>query len=301
MKKAVIDLGTNTFNLLIGSVFGDKLEIIYCEKEAVLLGMNGINNGSIAEDSWMRAMQTLFRFKKRCEKQNVDEIIGFGTSALRGAKNGELFVKEVYENIGIRIHIISGSQEAQLIYRGVRWLFDFKQAATIMDIGGGSTEFIAANAGGIVEAQSFDIGVSRLYQNLNKRNNLTANDFKFINEYLEARTGRFFEEDRSTLLIGASGSFETFYEMIFQKKFTAEEKMVTLPLLPLLDQLNWVIDSRYEDRINHKWIVPMRKKMIPIAAFKIKWIIQKLNADRVLLSPYSLKEGAFGLVGDAII
>jgi exopolyphosphatase/guanosine-5'-triphosphate,3'-diphosphate pyrophosphatase len=301
MKKAVIDLGTNTFNLLVGSVFGDKLEIIYCEKEAVLLGMNGINNGSIAEDSWMRAMQTLFRFKKRCEKQNVDEIIGFGTSALRGAKNGELFVKEVYENIGIRIHIISGSQEAQLIYRGVRWLFDFKQAATIMDIGGGSTEFIAANAGGIVEAQSFDIGVSRLYQNLNKRNNLTANDFKFINEYLEARTGRFFEEDRSTLLIGASGSFETFYEMIFQKKFTAEEKMVTLPLLPLLDQLNWVIDSRYEDRINHKWIVPMRKKMIPIAAFKIKWIIQKLNVDRVLLSPYSLKEGAFGLVGDAII
>jgi len=301
MKKAVIDLGTNTFNLLVGSVFGDKLEIIYCEKEAVLLGMNGINNGSIAEDAWMRAMQTLFRFKKRCEKQNVDEIIGFGTSALRGAKNGELFVKEVYVNIGIRIHIISGSQEAQLIYRGVRWLFDFKQAATIMDIGGGSTEFIAANAGGIVEAQSFDIGVSRLYQNLNKRNNLTANDFKFINEYLEARTGRFFEEDRSTLLIGASGSFETFYEMIFQKKFTAEEKMVTLPLLPLLDQLNWVIDSRYEDRINHKWIVPMRKKMIPIAAFKIKWIIQKLNADRVLLSPYSLKEGAFGLVGDAII
>jgi exopolyphosphatase / guanosine-5'-triphosphate,3'-diphosphate pyrophosphatase len=301
MKRAVIDLGTNTFNLLVGSVFGDKLEIIYCEKEAVLLGMNGINNGSIAEDAWMRAMQTLFRFKKRCEKQNVDEIIGFGTSALRGAKNGELFVKEVYENIGIRIHIISGSQEAQLIYRGVRWLFDFKQAATIMDIGGGSTEFIAANAGGIVEAQSFDIGVSRLYQNLNKRNNLTANDFKFINEYLEARTGRFFEEDRSTLLIGASGSFETFYEMIFQKKFTAEEKMVTLPLLPLLDQLNWVIDSRYEDRINHKWIVPMRKKMIPIAAFKIKWIIQKLNADRVLLSPYSLKEGAFGLVGDAII
>ena len=301
MKKAVIDLGTNTFNLLIGSVFGDKLEIIYCEKEAVLLGMNGINNGSIAEDAWMRAMQTLFRFKKRCEKQNVDEIIGFGTSALRGAKNGELFVKEVYENIGIRIHIISGSQEAQLIYRGVRWLFDFKQATTIMDMGGGSTEFIAANAGGIVEAQSFDIGVSRLYENLNKRNNLTANDFKFINEYLEARTGRFFEEDRSTLLIGASGSFETFYEMIFQKKFTAEEKMVTLPLLPLLDQLNWVIDSRYEDRINHKWIVPMRKKMIPIAAFKIKWIIQKLNVDRVLLSPYSLKEGAFGLVGDAII
>ena len=301
MKKAVIDLGTNTFNLLIGSVVGDKLEIIYCEKEAVLLGMNGINNGSIAEDAWMRAMQTLFRFKKRCEKQNVDEIIGFGTSALRGAKNGELFVKEVYENIGIRIHIISGSQEAQLIYRGVRWLFDFKQAATIMDIGGGSTEYIEENEGGIVEAQSFDIGVSRLYQNLNKRNNLTANDFKFINEYLEARTGRFFEEDRSTLLIGASGSFETFYEMIFQKKFTAEEKMITLPLLPLLDQLNWVIDSRYEDRINHKWIVPMRKKMIPIAAFKIKWIIQKLNADRVLLSPYSLKEGAFGLVGDAII
>jgi len=293
MKKAVIDLGTNTFNLLIGEVVDGNLLRHRSEKEAVLLGMNGINHGRIAEEAWLRAMQTLIRFKAYCDDEDVTEIFGFGTSALRDAENGDIFIKEVKEQTGIPIEIISGQREADLIYQGVKLLHEFSDNEMIMDIGGGSTEFIFANDAGVQSAASFDIGVSRLYQDLGKSNNMTLRNYEFMAGYLEARTEDFFENKKANILIGASGSFETFYEMIFQKRFTCKNKTVNLPVELLLEKIEWVLDSRYEDRVNHEWIVPMRKKMLPIAAFKIKWVIEKLKIEKVLLSPYSLKEGAF--------
>lgn len=293
MKRAIIDIGTNTFNLIIGEVVDGKLERHRSEKEAVLLGMNGINHGKIAEEAWLRAIQTLLRFKSYCVEEEVTDILGFGTSAMRDAKNGDIFIKEVKEQTGIPIEIITGQRESQLIYQGVKLLHDFNEPGVIMDIGGGSTEFIFANSEGVQSAASFDIGVSRLYQDLDKNNNFSERHYKFISGYLDARTADFFKGKEIDLLIGASGSFETFYEMIFQKRFTSKDKTVKLPIHLLLEQIDWVLASRYEDRINHEWIIPMRKKMIPIAAFKIKWVIEKLQIKEVLLSPYSLKEGAF--------
>lgn len=293
MKKAIIDLGTNTFNLLIGEIQNGHLTIKRTEKEAVLLGMNGINHGRIADEAWLRGIQALIKFKKYCKEEEVTDIIGIGTSALRGASNGEIFIREVKEQTGIEIRIISGKKECQLIYNGVKQLYNFDSSGVIMDIGGGSTEFIVADVNGILNTGSFDIGVSRLYQELNKKHNLKKRDYEFIESYLEHRVGPFFKDNNSNLLIGASGSFETFYEMIFQKRYSNANKLEVLPLLPLLEQIDWVLDSRFEDRMNNEWIIPMRKKMLPIAAFKIKWIIEKLKIENVMLCPYSLKEGAF--------
>lgn len=293
MKRAIIDLGTNTFNLLIGEVDNGHLNRLRTEKEAVLLGMNGINHGTIAEEAWLRDLQTLIRFKAYCDEEGVSEIIGYGTSALRDAKNGDLFIQEVKEQTGIRIEIISGQTESKLIYQGVRWLHDFEKSGMIMDIGGGSTEFILANKSGVQTASSFDVGVSRLYQEMGKNNNLNAQNYAFMEGYFEARLSDFFDANRSETLIGASGSFETFYEMIYQKRFSSHNSIVVLPLHALMEKIDWVIDSRYEDRMNNERIIPMRKQMLPIAAFKIKWVIQKLGIKKVFVCPYSLKEGAF--------
>ncbi|NRA12592.1 MAG: hypothetical protein HRT57_11615 [Crocinitomicaceae bacterium] len=223
----------------------------------------------------------------------MTDIIGYGTSALRDAKNGDLFIKEVKEQAGIQIDIISGKKEIGLIYQGVKWLHNFDNPGIIMDIGGGSTEFIFANNSGVQNASSFDIGVSRLYQELGKNNNLTARNFEFMDGYLEARLGDFFALNNSETLIGASGSFETFHEMIYQERYSNHNSIESLPLEPLMEKLDWVIDSRYEDRMNNEWIIPMRKQMLPIAAFKIKWVIQSLGIKKAFVCPYSLKEGAF--------
>src|SRR5690606_9906849 len=92
IRKAVIDLGTNTFNLLIAEIGGNQLNYIYSEKVPVLLGMGGINEGFIAEDAMERAKLALTQFKLKCEEKNVELIQGIGTSALRGAKNANELV-----------------------------------------------------------------------------------------------------------------------------------------------------------------------------------------------------------------
>ncbi|MFT6243589.1 MAG: exopolyphosphatase/guanosine-5'-triphosphate,3'-diphosphate pyrophosphatase [Salibacteraceae bacterium] len=293
MKRAIIDLGTNTFNLLIGEVDNGHLNRLRTEKEAVLLGMNGINHGTIGEEAWLRGLQSLLRFKAYCVEEGVTDIVGYGTSALRDAKNGDLFIQEVKEQTGIQIQIISGETETKLIYQGVRWLYDFQKPGMIMDIGGGSTEFILADSSGVQTASSFDIGVSRLYQEMGKNNNLTAQNYKFLEGYFDARLSGFFDANRSGTLIGASGSFETFYEMIYQKRFSRHNSIERLPINALMEKIDWVIDSRYEDRMNNEWIIPMRKQMLPIAAYKIKWVIEKMGVKNVFVCPYSLKEGAF--------
>jgi len=292
MRKAVIDLGTNTFNLLIGEINDNRLDVIWVEKEPVLLGMGGINEGKIAADAYVRAMSTLMRFNAKCKLYQVAHTIGFGTSALREASNGMQFIAEAKERFGLDIAIISGDEEANLIYRGVKWLYDFSVPAIIMDIGGGSTEFIVASSEGVKNSASFNIGVSRIYQILGKVEEYTKQNFETIHTYIEQGTGNFFSEEHTNVLIGASGSFETLYEMIYEKKFISPEKLVSLPIEELLKQIEWVLDSTYEDRLNNPWIIPMRKQMIPIAVLKIKWVIEKLNIKEVWLSPYSLKEGA---------
>lgn len=293
IRKAVIDLGTNTFNLLIAEIDSGKLDYIYSEKVPVLLGMGGINEGYIAVDAMERAKSALSQFKLKCDEKNVELIQGIGTSALRGAYNANELVRYALEALNIPISIISGQDEAKLIYKGVKWCHPIHYPTLIMDIGGGSTEFIYANKAGMIAAESLDIGVSRIYQLLDKPLEYSTEHIQQINDYLEAQKSNFFESFSSSILVGSSGSFETIFEMIHKMNFPTTGHSFELPLDQVLEKLDWLISSTLEERMNNEWIVSIRKKMMPIAAMKMKWIILMMNIQRVYVSPYSLKEGAF--------
>ena len=292
MRKAIIDLGTNTFNLLIGEVIDGKLSILHTEKEAVMLGMGGINEGYISPEAHERAFKTLTRFKKRANKFQVSSIKGFGTSAIRAASNGRQFVDDVRQNLGIEIGIITGEGEAKLIYQGVSLTHSLSEDSIIMDIGGGSTEFVLANNTGFLQMCSLDIGVSRIFQKIGQPENYSVTQINSIIRFFNEKKGAFFNEVKANVLIGASGSFETFYEIIYNQKIDSEIAS-KIEFTKLLETLDWVINSTLDERMNNEWIVPLRKRMLPIAALKVKWTIEELGIKEVFVSPYSLKEGAF--------
>lgn len=293
MRRAIIDLGTNTFNLLIADVDEMDFSVIHTEKEAVMLGMGGINEGTVAEDAQRRALDTLIRFAQACEYHGVHKeyTLCFGTSALRSAKNAMELTQRVKNKLGWTINIISGDLEAELIYKGVRWSYAFDQRAVIMDIGGGSTEFIWANDHGVEKAISLDIGVSRVFQQLDQPEEFEAEDRMQTEDFFNGRH-QFSAEEHCDILIGASGSFETFYEMVHERRFVYTRGLAELELDELKKVLDWVIRSSYEDRLDHEWIVPIRKRMLPIAAMKVRWVIEKLKVKKVYVSANSLKEGA---------
>lgn len=295
MIGAVIDLGTNTFNLLIFRKEGERFEFMYNQRVPVGLGMGGINENIIAQDAFDRGVNAIVQFKQTCDKLAVEQIKAFGTSALRGAKNGQLFCEAVSNQTGTQIETISGLREAELIFEGVKLVHPFTKSSCIMDIGGGSTEFILANEKGMQEFHSFDIGVSRMLQKFELSDPLTTENIQQIEAFLADNTADFFQKHSCDALIGASGSFETFYEFIFERKYTDEWSSSELTMETLMEMLEFLIHSTQEERQTNDHISDIRKKMIHIAALKTRWVIQQLNVKEVWISPASLKEGVMSV------
>ena len=290
--RAVIDLGTNTFNLLVGRVADGKLDIIHSEKEGVALGMGGINSGQLADDAMNRALLTLNRYVAKAKELNATTIRMIGTSAIRDAGNKQAFIQRVLDETGVEIEVISGKQEADLIYQGVNWSFDFSEPALIMDIGGGSTEFIHADKTGVLWADSFNIGVSRVFQKYTFSDPMTTDDVQNIRAYFEAGVSDTFKSLRCDLLIGSSGTFETLYEMAYERPFEHQIEAVAIEVEELKRIATELIQSSQAQRDKNDWIIPIRKKMAPIAAVKILWILEMCQVKKCIISPASLKEGA---------
>lgn len=291
MRAAVIDLGTNTFNLLVADVRADDFEIVHNSKEGVALGMGGINEGTISDEAMQRAFRAFEKFKKICDDLTVAKIIGVGTSAVRDADNNSYFIREIKKRFDIDIEIVDGLEEAMLIYQGVSWSYQFDQTSLIMDIGGGSTEFIRVENEKDLQFFSANIGVSRAVQLFELGNPLTLQNQDELVEWFELNSEEMNHFSSCDVLVGASGSFETFYEMVHEKEFPKGLANIRLSRADLMETLNWIIESTFEERENHPFIIPIRRKMAPIAALKTKWIIEKFDIKEIVISPCSLKEG----------
>ena len=146
-KVGVIDLGTNTFNLLIAHIKDANYKVLHKNKIAVKLGEEGIAKGFIAPNSYKRVIDGLKFHKETLIDYQIQNYYAVATSAIRSSDNGTQFVEDVKQQLGILINIIDGDKEADLIYNGVKQAVDFNEMPKlIIDIGGGSTEFIIANA-----------------------------------------------------------------------------------------------------------------------------------------------------------
>ena len=291
--KALIDLGTNTFNLMIANVDAAGLiHIVHSEKEGVALGMGGIHVQRLTDDAMDRAVACLLRYKKQCDLHGVSSVRAIGTSAIRDARNRSELMERVAKETGIHIEVISGLEEAQLIYKGVHQTMSFGDSALIMDIGGGSTEFILANDAGLLSMDSFNIGVSRIYQQFTFSDPMSSADILALEFYLEEACGTYLRQLNTTKLIGASGSFETFFELMHEKPFHAKGRAVEVDFSHFETMLERIIASSQAERDENPHIIPIRKRMAPIAAVKTRWVLRQLAITHVFISPYSLKEGA---------
>ena len=192
MRKCVIDIGTNTFNLLIAEHSPEELKIIYSTKRGVALGMGGITKGVLTKDAMFRAIEALIEFEIKIKEFEVSDVRLIATAAVREANNSLAFLELVKKEVGRDVLIIDGQQEAKFIFQGVSMCHKFQSESMIMDIGGGSTEFIRANQNGIGELISLKIGVSRLYQTFSCSDPFTKSDVEKIESYIENKSKGFF-------------------------------------------------------------------------------------------------------------
>jgi len=294
-RFAVMDLGTNTFHLLIAEGEISNFREIVHEHIAVKLGEGGINKGMILPAPSERGITTMKQFGKQISDNNTQNIKAIATSALRNASNGKEFIERVKTEAGIDIEIVDGNREAAFIYSGVkasRLLSGHN--SLIMDIGGGSVEFIIGNQSELVWKQSFEIGAARLMERFHRTDPIPPASIEALNLYLENCLSDLFiavKQIPVNDLIGSSGAFETFAELIDDSFDLKSTKTYHFQNGDLVNITNQMIHSTHAEREANKRIIPVRVDMIVVASLITRYIMQKLNLDKVALCTYSLKEG----------
>ncbi len=301
-RIAIIDMGTNTFNLLIVQANGNcGYDMLVNKKLPVKLGEGKMRDGKIIPAAFKRGIEAINTHYQSIIDLNVSTIKAFGTSALRTSENGPEFLEQIRKNTGIVVHIITGDKEAELIYFGARQTIDLNdEKFVILDIGGGSNEFIIADMNGILWKHSYPLGIARLLDLFNPSDPIQGDEIEQINKYLAEQLQSLFEKlDKYNIrtLIGASGSFETFVTMINQidvdeTECALTEKSTPISIEDFVNLNSLLLKSSYEERIKMKGLERMRVEMIVLASHFVKFILDNHNFEKIIQSNYALKEGA---------
>jgi exopolyphosphatase/guanosine-5'-triphosphate,3'-diphosphate pyrophosphatase len=186
MKVAALDLGTNTFLCLIAEVVDGKILKVYSDEvQVVRLGQGVAATKKFHQDALDRARSCLIDFGKRINIEKPDKILAFATSAAREVENAdELF--RIGEELGIPIEIIPGAREAEITYAGALSGFrDLEETYLVLDIGGGSTEFIIGEGQKIISGESLNIGCVRLTESFIKTEPITDKDLSLLTKYIQ--------------------------------------------------------------------------------------------------------------------
>ena len=300
---AIIDLGTNTFHLLIARIRGQRTELLHREKVAVKIGEGGINARIIIEEAQARAIAALKHFSKVIEENSVSEVYATATSAIRNASNSDAITNKIFEETGIQVRVISGEEEAELIYLGVRRAMNLgSKKSLIMDIGGGSVEFIIADAQQAYYKQSFEIGAQRLLDLFHHHDPMLPAELLRLQEYLADKLKPLTEavkQHSPTVLVGSSGSFDTLSDIYCQENSIerdplATEHPLTLEACAAIHQQLLVKDKA--QRLLIPGMIPLRVDMIVVASCLIQYVVQNYGLDQIRVSTYALKEGVLGQV-----
>ena len=291
-RLAVIDLGTNTFHILIAEANGSGgFKEIVRYRQFIKLAEEGIEK--IGDAPFQRGLAALQYFSLLMQEEKVSKIKAFGTAALRTASNGQDFIKAAKETTGIDIQLISGDEEARLIYKGVNQAVPpAPERMLIMDIGGGSVEFIIADHSTIYWAQSFPIGVAVLFNRFHHSSPIKKEEITMVEDFLKDHLSPLEAALRQfpcRKLVGASGTFDVLEALVVKEKDNPIYSHFDAQLFfPLYEEL---IQTSLEERYEMESIPASRAEMIIVAVILIKYVLELGQIPFISVSAYAMKEG----------
>ncbi|MFN8355293.1 MAG: phosphatase [Spirosomataceae bacterium] len=302
MKRiAIIDLGTNTFQLLVVEYAGTAFNVLYEGSQAAKIGKGGISDGRITPDAIDRAIGVLSEFRTITDAHGVvpEHITAIATSAVRSASNRAEFEQAIWSATAIRLKVIQGDEEAGLIYDGVKLGMSLRTGVSmIMDIGGGSVEFILCNQKRMYWKQSFEIGGQRLMDKFMTADPIPAHSMSRLYSYLEEvllPLTNAVHQYEPTTLVGSAGSFETLVDLYFMHTQgqlpPAEQVAFELPISEFYRSFQLLLTNDRQGRMNMPGMKDYRVDMIVVGACLIDFVLKKYQISQLNVSNYSLKEG----------
>jgi len=295
--NAVIDLGTNTFNLLIAvTTEPGAFRVLHEERIAVKMGRGGIHKEKLLPEAMERGLKALSFHEKNIRQYGASPVRVIGTSAIRGAANRDEFIALVKHQFGWEIEVIDGNREAEYIFRGtVNSLPPLQEKYLVLDIGGGSNEFILAEGKKIIWKKSINIGIARVLELFTLSDPPVPAEIEQVEAWFGEHLSELYAQCRlhhPRILVGCSGAFDTLMDILEEKEPDATfRKSSIFPLKDFYRIHQQLMSVGKEKRSLIPGVDKNRVEMIVIAILFINFILRKLEIREMIHTHFSLKEG----------
>ena len=298
MRIAAIDIGTNSIHMIVVQVRPDlSFEVIDREKDMVRLGAGGLDGRQLTPAAMKAALQTLAKYRRVAQSHKVDEVVAAATSAVREAENGGDFMAEVERQTGIRIRVISGTEEARLIHLAAGYGVDVGgNTAVVVDIGGGSVEVTLGTATHLTTAKSFKLGVIRLTERFVKTDPLSGRDERRLVKQVHRDMAAYLDQialrgfDR---VIGTSGTILSLGALASSDMRERPEDLRNrrVPAKALHRLRKRLVAADIEERLGIPGMDPRRADLSVAGSVLLDTILRRLGAAELTLCDLALREG----------
>lgn len=296
MKIASIDIGTNSMRLLIAD-YDNKIANRKKYVNTTRMGQGVNKNGFISSDAMKRNVESFIGFVETAKEEHAERIYAIGTSALRDSKNKKEFIDTVKLHTGVDIEVINGNVEAELGFYGVTMGIEDKHRILIIDIGGGSTEFVVGSKDeGVVYRESIDIGAVRLTEQFQISDENTSENLGRMTTHINvkiAHLSKLIDEYRIKTVIGIGGTMST-ASSINQSMKVYDTNKIHNSILKIED-VKYTVEGlkniTTEERKKVVGLEPSRADIILAGLNILNSIMDILKIPRITVSEYDNLEG----------
>src|SRR5262245_7054737 len=299
MRIAAIDVGSNSIHMIVAEARPDGHFIVLDrEKEMVRLGEKSLTTGRLRKPAMDRGLRTLKTFKSIAVRHGVTRIHAVATSAVREAGNGGEFIQRIYDELGLRVRVVSGREEARLIHLGVAQVEDLDSSPTlVLDVGGGSVEIILAERGKAPELHSLKLGVARVTERFlfedPPRPKEVARLEKFLRAELEPALASAARR-RVRRVIGTSGTMLSLISMAAHRLGVHPGSQVhglAVPAEAVWRLRRSLVRADREGRLAMRGMDPKRVDTITSGAVLADVLLRRVRANRIQACTWALREG----------
>jgi exopolyphosphatase/guanosine-5'-triphosphate,3'-diphosphate pyrophosphatase len=296
MRIAAIDVGSNSVHMIVCRVGPDlSFEVIDREKDMIRLGASGFEGRKLPDTNIQTALQTLSKFRRLAESHGVEEIIAAATSAVRESENGGDFIRAARRELGMRVRVISGTEEARLIHRAAAYAAGLgRHPAVVIDIGGGSTEITLGTAARAEFVRSFKLGVLRLTERFARNDPLTDADERRLVRHIRRQVGGYIRQLRQRgfeRVIGTSGTILSLGSLADESKVVNDVRNARVATRAIRRLRKRLVPMKLDERLEVPGLDPRRADVAAVGAVLLDTLLTALRADEVTLCDFALREG----------
>ena len=302
-RIAAIDIGTNSFHLLVAAV-DPKLRtfrIIQAEKATTRLGERDPETGELTAAAMQRGLETLRQFRDLAASHRVEQIVTAATSAVREAPNGRDFLQTILDDLGMEVDLVSGPEEARLIYLGVLSGMPFgDRPHLLLDIGGGSTELILADGRDARALTSTRVGAVRLQRDFVRDDPMPPQRRSFLQAFIQGslepavdKVRRRIKPGETPVLVATSGTAMAIGSLAASEEERPPRKLHGYCVTR--QSLNQVVDRLITmTPAQRRELAPIndrRAEIIVPGALILQTTMKMLGVEEFVLSERALREG----------